>query len=218
MKPDYDRAATKAAEILIQYKVSTAPVDPLPIIKATKDVVVKSFVEMSENTGLNRNELLEAFHNSQDAVTSVHVIDGKKQYLIVYNHLLSDCLRQRALARELGHIVLGHDGTLPYEIRHAEAKCFAHHLLAPRALIHAIKASGIRFTMEVFGNLTNCNDRCLGCMRYIPETHVPAQLNRDVRNNFKDCIMNFFNFQRILTPSDGTALADLGSYMEGYVE
>jgi Zn-dependent peptidase ImmA (M78 family) len=36
---------------------------------------------------------------------------------------------RKALARELGHIVLGHDGTRPEDVRNQEAECFAKVLL-----------------------------------------------------------------------------------------
>ena len=218
MTPDYDRAATKAAETLLKYKVYTSPVDPVRIMKAKPGVLVVSFAELSERIRVDRMDMLHTFSDSQDAATSVLVDNGKKYYLVVYNQKLSRNMVRMALARELGHIVLGHDGSLSYEVRHAEAKCFAHHLLAPRALIHAIQVAGVRFTMEVFNNLTECNDRCLGCMRFIPETHVPAELNRQVRDNFMDYIQNFFEVQRMFTPDDGTAVCDLGTYMNGYEE
>ena len=218
MKPDFDRAAVKAAETLVKYNVCSFPVDPLPLLKAIKGVSVYSFSEMSESIGVKRSDLLATFRNSQDATCSVDYEDGKKRYMVVYNEKLSRCLQKRALARELGHIILGHDGTLPFEVREAEAKCFAHHLLSPRALIHTIKATGIRFTLEVFNNLTECNERCLECMRAIPETHVPAELNRQIRNNFMDYIVNFFDCQHMFSASDSTAIAYLGSYMDGYEE
>ena len=33
MTPDYQKAAIKAMETLIQYQIGTAPIDPLPILK-----------------------------------------------------------------------------------------------------------------------------------------------------------------------------------------
>ena len=218
MTPDYDRAATKAAETLIRFNVCTAPVNPMRILKAMKGVVMVSFSEMSESMGIKRQELLDRFRESQDAATSVLVENGKKSYIVIYNQKLSEYMLQKALAREMGHIVLGHDGTLPYEIRHEEAKCFAMHLLTPRALIHSLQAACVRITTEVIGHLTGCNERCMGCMRSFPEVRVPAKLNRQIRDNFMDYILNFFEYQRILAVDDGTALADLGNYMKGYEE
>ena len=155
---------------------------------------------------------------NQDAFTSVNLKDGKKLYIVTYNQKLSQVFVQRALARELGHIVLGHDGSRPEDVRNEEAKCFANHLLAPRALIHMIQASNLRLTEEVLGSLTGCYHHCLSCMRKIPPVNVSPDLNRLVRDQFKPYFLNFFEFQRYAAHADGSALADLGTYMDGYEE
>jgi hypothetical protein len=55
-------------------------------------------------------------------------------------------------------------------------------------------------------------------MRKLPAISVPAELNRLVSDQFKDCFLNFFNFQRVAARNDASALADLGTYMDGYAE
>jgi hypothetical protein len=55
-------------------------------------------------------------------------------------------------------------------------------------------------------------------MRKQPGVHVPPELNRMVRDQFKDYIINFFEFQRYAERKDGSALVDFGTYMEGYEE
>lgn len=219
MKPDYETAALRAAETLVTYGITAAPVSPLPILKKLPGVFVVTFQTISDDMEMNRKCVIEKFgaHN-QDAFTSVNIIDGKPQYLVTYNQLLPSFIAHRALARELGHILLGHDGSRPEDIRQEEARCFANHLLAPRAMIHSIQASGLRLTVEVLGNLTGCYDHCLSCMRRLPATHVPADLNRKIRDNFMPYMINFFNFQRVARHYDGSALADFGSYMDGYEE
>ena len=140
MKPDYELAATKAYEMLIKHKIEFAPVDPLPVFKKTPGVLVLSFTEMSKKIGMDRDNLLTSFEvENHDAVTSVQVNDDWLRYVVTYNQRLPLYLIQRALARELGHIVLGHDGSKPEDVRMAEAYCFAHHFLCPRPLIKAIK-------------------------------------------------------------------------------
>ena len=219
MTPDYETAALRAAETLVTYGINTAPVDPLPILKKYPGVFVISYQSMSDDVSLSRSCVMESFGEySQDAFTSVNIVGGKPQYLVTYNQLLPSFIVSRALARELGHIVLGHDGSRPEDIRNEEARCFANHLLAPRALLHAIQATNLRLTVEVLGNLTGCYDHCLSCIRKLPPTHVPAGLNRQIRDNFMPYMVNFFNYQRVARHSDGSALADLGSYMEGYEE
>ena len=219
MMPDYETAARKAVEALIENNVVSSPVDPIPMLKRIPGVLAVSYADMSDSLGMNRSSLIDALGlQNQDATTSVIEDDGSLKYVVAYNQKLPHYLLQRGIARELGHIVLGHDGSRPEEVRNQEAKCFAHHLLSPRPLINLVIAAGIRLTKEVLNNLTGCNDRCLGCMRRLPAVHVPAELNRKVRDNFMDYFRNFFEFERSLANSDGSAIADLGTYMDGYEE
>jgi len=217
--PDFNRAATKAAEILIKYGICTAPVDPIPIFKKADDFNVVTFTEMSAQIGMDRHELVSTFEaENHDAVSSVYLKNGRNHYLVAYNMRLPQYIVQRALAREMGHIVLGHDGTRPEDVRNAEALCFAHHLLCPRALIHAIQAAGVKITTEVLGNTTGCYERCLIGMRKTPATHVPPDLNRRIRDQFADYVSEFLDFQTYLSQEDDSMIANFGSFMDGYEE
>ena len=219
MTPDFDRAATAAAEILIKYGISSAPVDPLPIIKKAENYSAVSFTEWSNSIGTNRDNLLHTFGQSNyDAVSGVFMDNGKPHYLIAYNAFLPRHLVDRGLAREIGHSVLGHDGSKPEEIRNAEALCFANHLLCPRALIHAIQETGTQITVDVLGNTTGCNEHCLMRMRKLPATHVPAELNRKVKEQFSKYISEFLAFQPFLAKEDDSMIANFGTYMDGYEE
>ena len=219
MMPDYERAATLAMEMLIKHNITTAPVLPLPVFKRTPGVLVLSFTELSGRIGLDRHNLLSSFDaENHDAVTSVHFEDGKLRYLVTYNQRLPLYLLQRALARELGHIVLGHDGSRPEDVRMAEAYCFAHHFLCPRPLLHAIQESGIPFTVEVLGAMTGCYERCLQGMRKTPPVHVPTDLNRKVKDQFHDYIENFLDYESYLSQSDESMIVNFGTYMDGYEE
>lgn len=219
MTPDFDRAATKAAEILIKYSINTAPVDPIPIFKHADGFNVVTFTEMSRAVGMDRQVFMSTFEaENHDAVTSVFVKNGKPHYIVAYNMRLPQYIVQRALAREMGHIVLGHDGTRPEEVRNAEALCFAHHLLCPRPLIHAIQSSGVQITTEILGNTTGCYERCLIGMRKTPATHVPAELNRKIREQFTDYLDEFLDFQSYLSQEDDSMIANFGTYMDGYEE
>ena len=219
MTPDYERAAIAAAETLIKYGIKSTPVSPLPILKQIPGVLVFSYQDVSAAVSQDRSCVISAFgEKNQDAFTTVNMKDGRKLYIVTYNQQLPQVLVQRSLSRELGHIVLGHDGSRPEDVRQEEAKAFANHLLCPRALIHSIDALGLRITKEVLGNLTGCYDYCLSCMSRIPPVHVPPELNRLVRDQFMPYIRNFFEYQRSFAHTDGSALVDFGSYMEGYEE
>jgi hypothetical protein len=219
MTPDYQKAAITATETLIKFGINSAPVSALPILKNTPGVLVFSYQSISNHIDQDRRCVISMFGDgNQDAFTTVNMKDGKPQYIVTYNQQLSQVFVQRSLARELGHIILGHDGTLPEDVRNEEAKAFANHLLCPRPMIHAFQAAGLRITTEMLGNLTGCFDYCLSCMRRIPAVSVPAEMNRLVRDQFMDYIVNFIEYYRNATLTDGSALADFGSYMDGYEE
>lgn len=217
MTPDYERAATLAMETLIANHITTAPVIPLPIFKQNPGVLVLSFAEMSDMADVDRNGLVARFGPNQDAAT-IHLPDSKLKYIVAYNQRLPFYMLQRALSRELGHIVLGHDGTRPDDVRNAEAYCFAHHLLCPRPLIHALHQAGVPVTVEVLGSVTGCYERCLVGIRREPGVHVPPELNRAVRDQFAAYLDNYISFQRYLSPDDLSPVADFGDYMDNYEE
>lgn len=214
-----DRAAIKATEILIERQISYAPVIPQPILKSMPNVLVLSYAEMSAQTGLKRSNLLTAFgEENQASVVSVKAIDGKLRYVIAFNQRLPQYMIQRALARELGHIVLGHDGSLPEDVRNAEAQIFAYHLLCPRPLIKAVQEAGVAVTAEVLGTMTGCYELCLDGMRVTPGAHVPPELNRQVKSQFADYVENFASYYKTMPNGDRSAPINIGTYMDCYQE
>ena len=217
MLPNYERSAIMAMQTLVDNKITTTPIDPLPILKKRKDVLVVSFTELSDLIDIDRTSLVAMFGANQDAST-YYVNTNKIKYIVAYNQRLPFYMLQRGLARELGHIVLGHDGSRPDDVRSAESYCFAHHLLCPRPLIRAIQETTINLTIEVVGNLTGCYDRCLAGIRKEPAVRVPSDLNRAVRDLFADHVENFINFQKHFATEDETILANFGHYMDLYEE
>ena len=219
MTPNLERAATAAAETLIKYNITTAPVDPLPILKKMPGVLVLSYTEMANRTGLDRNNLVTMYgEDNQDAVTLVRRNGSGLMYFIAYNQRLPFYMLQRALARELAHVVIGHDGSRTREVRETEAIYFARHFLCPRPLIKSLQDANKRITAELVGNITGCFERCLQGIRKTQGTNVPAELNRQVRAQFADYVRNFLNYESIIQYEDGSAEVDFGTYMDGYKE
>ena len=136
MQPDFDRAATKAIEVLIANQISETPVDSLSILLKYPGVRVMSFKNFATQAGMHRHDLIPLFGENQDAATFNLDMDiNDVQYVVVYNMRLPYEIIWRGIARELGHIVLGHNGvTRPPEVRLAEAVCFdpAWHGSEPR--------------------------------------------------------------------------------------
>lgn len=219
MTPDLDRAAIKAAETLIAHRISSGPVDPFRILKRLPGVLIISYAEMAMQMDLDRDHLLKAISpKSYDAMSFAKEIHGNLMYFVIFNQRLPDYLVQRSIARELGHIILGHDGSRPEAVRVAEAQTFAYHLLCPRPLIRAVQDSGLRVTTEIIGNMTGCFERCLAGMRKTPGVHVPAELNRAVREQFNEYLASFIEYASIAAPFDESAVADFGTYMDNYEE
>ena len=219
MTPNFERAALLATETLIKYHISFAPIDPLPILKSLSGVIVLPFAEVADLMGIDRESAVSMFGSeNHDAVTNLKMSGGEVRYVVTFNQILPIALIQRALARELGHIILGHDGSRPLSVRNQESLCFAHHFLCPRALLKGIEESGIRLTTEVVGNITGCYEHCLTSMRKTPGTHVPASLNRQVRDQFSAYINNFVDVQNILKIDDESMYANFGTFMDGYEE
>lgn len=219
MKPDYENAARKATELIVERNICAMPMLPIPILKSMYPrVCVVTFAELAMRAGIARESAIMTFGANQDAVTSVRVFGGELRYTVVYNQMLPFVMVQRALARELGHIVLGHDGTKPDDVRTEEAKCFARHFLCPRPVLRAIQNAGIPLTTEVVGNVTGCFERCIAEMQRTPGCHVPAELNRKVHEQFSGYIDNFLSYQRFLAPEDQSSLANFGTFMDGYEE
>ena len=214
MTPNCTQAAVRAAETLIRYGVRTTPISPLPILEQMDNVIVTSFAEMSEARGIRQSDLMSLFGKNRDAVTSIHEKDGRTWYVVAYNSMLPFTIIQHALAREMGHIAMGHSGPGNDE----EALCFSRHLLCPRPLIHAIQATNIRLTKDLLVQMTGVFDQALTDIRKTPGADVPPGLNRFVRGQFLPFFINFFQYYQGVMPDDGSAVADLGTYMDGYEE
>lgn len=216
MTPDYNRAAIMAAETLVKYNIQKTPVAPLPILEKMENVIVLSFAELGDLSGVDRSEIVSMMGKNRDAITSKHTEGGKTRYIVAYNKALPFGFVQRALARELGHIVLNHDKFSKENTE--EANCFACHLLCPRPLIHIAQATGIRITVDMMANLTGLFDQSLTYIRHLPGTDVPANLNSFVRSQFMPFFLNVFDYYQTAKPNDGSALADFGTYMDKYTE
>ena len=220
MNPDYDRAAIAAMELLVENQVTETPIVPLPLLLKRPGVRVISFARMANEANRDRDDLVPLFEKNMDAATfRLDTEIDDVEYLVVYNLRLSFEIVWRGIARELGHIVLGHDGsTRPTHVRREEAMCFAHHLLSPRPILRMIMDSGIPLTMNVLSDTTGCIDECVADMRSVPGVHVPAALNRKVRGLFSRGIDEYLRFHRASHKPDQSAVIDLGTYMDYYEE
>ena len=121
MMPDFTAAESKAQEIRARFP----GMEPLCIFKAMPNVLIYSFAEVSQKTGEARDRIIASFNEPCDALS----LYSAGHYIVVYNQLMPFVTVRKALARELGHIVLGHDGSRPEDVRNEEALRFAECLL-----------------------------------------------------------------------------------------
>jgi len=113
MKPNYNKAAVNASETFSKFGS-----DPMKILQQFPNVLLISF----ESSDISVD---------QDAFTCVGCNDEHLKYIVFYNQNTSPVLLRSALARELGHVILEHDGSDPEEIWTEEANCFAYHFICP---------------------------------------------------------------------------------------
>lgn len=129
MIPNYQYAAERANEIAKKYRTN----DPMEVIKKQPNILVMTFSGLSKILGVERETVINVCgEDNQDAVTTVKDEDGKLRYFVMYNQEMDDWELKTALARELGHIALNHDGSRPENVRNEEALCFAYHFICQR--------------------------------------------------------------------------------------
>ena len=121
MEPDFKKAEQKAKEL------REAGEDcPLQMLKKLHNVAAVSFANASARYGICREALISMFDDcNQDAITMFR----NGSYLVIYNQKLPCEMVRHAVARELGHIVMEHDGSRPEDIRMQEAEYFAEQFL-----------------------------------------------------------------------------------------
>jgi len=219
MTPDFNRAATAAMRLLVDQKITETPIDSFSLLVNCPHIRLMSFAGLADNAEVDRDDLVPLFGMNQDAVTFRMFGMKDIEYIVIYNMKLPYEDIRRAIARELGHIVLGHDGqTRSTEVRKAEALCFAHHLLTPRPIIRMIQQSGLPFSINVLTHTTGCSEDCVEEIREIPGTNVSAELNRQVRDLFAPHILEYIRFHKDSPKPDNSPIIDFGTYMESYTE
>lgn len=218
MMPDIDRAATLAVKTLLDFDVIGTPIDPIRILRALPSVHLMTFRQLAQLSRMDRPHLLSTFGEYEDTIIFVKRCAGELHYLIGYNMYRPYYIIQRALAREMGHIILGHDGSRTDEVRTFEAQVFAQHFLCPRPVIRFVQDSSVPLTTMLLGHITGCDEHCLACMRQTPAANVPPELNRRLKERFAPYLQNYTYFYEAISGADRSPLADFGSFMDGYQE
>ena len=132
MTPNYNTAKAKAIETILKYNLDPAKADPLQVLSQLPNVLLMPFdtdfvyIDPSfENT----------FTTEQDSLTMVNKNGDNLQYIVIYNKALPPYRLRLALAQELGHVILNHDGKTSEEIWSEESLAFALHFMFPVKLL-----------------------------------------------------------------------------------
>lgn len=137
MNPNLEIAAEKAVETVLRFNLNTRKPDPLPVLEQLNNVYLISHDFPVSSVGGN-----------QDAITLVNKAESGLQFIVMYNRTIDPFALRIALARELGHIILNHDGSTPEEEWSAEANCFAYHFLCPMIKTKKINYRPLRVSLS----------------------------------------------------------------------
>lgn len=219
MKPDFDKAATLAAETLIRHGIGRLPIQPETIIPTVSNCVLVPYRDAARVINVSREDVLTMFDPAKDAVTYVlNLSNGQSYYVVAYNQQKPFDRLRFTLAHELGHILCGHIGVKEESVREAEADHFARHLLVPRAFSALLRRRNIPPIDTNFYNIAGCTPLML--QRLITDaqpSHIDKHLNRKLREQFIDYLDYLLdNDLLVREPSEQDHILPQTRFMEGY--
>lgn len=220
MTPDFDRAATLAAETLIAHGICKLPVKPETIIPTVPNCALVPYRDVARLINISRDEVVAMFDPAKDAVCyTMNLSDGRHYYIVAYNQQKPFDRLRFTLAHELGHILCGHIGVKDKAVREAEADCFGRNLIMPRAMVAMLTRRGIPPIDTNFYNIAGCTPQCLERITQAPGAHVDKRLNRKIRELFIGYLDYLLDSDLIVREPDETNhIVDLGKFMDGYEE
>ena len=194
MEPNLEQASLLAAETPDRFASS----DPLVILKKLRGVLLISHSFDSSPDGIEH-----------DAVTLVDRVGGRLRYIVLYNADLTPYRLRFALARELGHVLLKHDGTSPETVWMEEANCFAYHLISrpaqPVAIFYRPYRPAVSSSfkdMQVFSSMDDLKqaiaDEQTRICRFIGSTVVYSPADIEIRSlDQKDIYAGWKNYSYV---------------------
>lgn len=129
--PDYQKATNKACEVLIDYNLSSLPIDLTYLIHSLPpNICVKSYWDLMNRFNFAYGELIPIMPSEKGFFAYKQ---KKNSYLIYYNNFKDTETIRFTIAHELGHYFLEH--IEDNETTDKEANCFARNLLSPYPVI-----------------------------------------------------------------------------------
>lgn len=135
--PDFSRAAAMACKCILRLGLDTLPIRPADVIAKCRNTLLMDYGQAAEALDIPLAEF-EQKYGTADAFTFRYTLaDGQDHYLICYRAGGNAARRNFTLAHELGHVVLKHQSSQPWE--EAEADHFAANLLCPAPILDQIR-------------------------------------------------------------------------------
>ena len=136
MNPDYKTATAKAAEALTRYCIDRDRPDPLSVLRQLSNVLLMPFRQSFLYIDSTYQYTFSI--GDRESMTLVNNVGGNLQYIVIYDENTDPVKLQLDLAKELGHVILQHDGSSPENVWLEEATCFAYHFISPAPSINAV--------------------------------------------------------------------------------
>ena len=198
MNPNYDAAVAKASETFSRFGTA----DPVQILRRLSNVKLISFDAADMPI-------------DHDAFSCVQ----ENKYIVIYNSGLSPVRLRSALARELGHVILQHDGTGPEDIWMEEATCFAYHFLCPPPAVNiTVKFRPDRATLSMSFKDMQTFDSLLELKESVAEHHtrVSRFIGRPVSYSPDDVEIRSLNEKDIFGHWNNYSAVFVGGKQVGY--
>lgn len=187
--PDLRRAERLAYRVLAASRITSLPVEPLPILRACRDTRVLTCQEAADGLNMPANQFDRLFDRT-DAVTYRSGEGKQSQYLIIYQPGGNPARLRFTLAHELGHRLLGHTGADAAEER--EADHFASHLLCPEPVVLRLREQQEAFPAELAARVFYVSPACARMLSLRPASRTDPVLLTQVADQLSDAAKSLF--------------------------
>lgn len=184
-RPDLNRAATMAYRVLAERRITSLPVNPLALLRRCRNTQVMTVMDAAEALGMTLAEFERRF-GVPEAMTFRIPADGSLHYIVVYQPDGNPARQRFTLAHELGHRVLAHNGSEPWEER--EADCFASHLLCPRPAVALLEERFERLSPEQAASAFYVSAGCARMLLHAEAVEVDDSLLTRVKNQLSEAV------------------------------
>lgn len=197
---NYKRARDLSWKILIQFKVSSLPVD---IFSICRKIRIKLYTYQNNIELINRLHLTQHTNNNDGFATVIN-----NHYVIFYDDTIIPSMRITfTVAHELGHILMGHitknnivtrwnrGEETPHDPKETGANQFAARLLAPACILQELNVKTVEEVQKLTGLSYTASEYRLQRLNELRKRNkfYLSPLERCVRKQFEDFIKSIKN-------------------------